>query len=135
MRTLVAVAGVAVVTALAGCTTSVKIDGVPEMCTRASSFTVVHAPSHLVVEPPCVIAPPGTTATPSRVTLMFKPPTIGKARTKPKGNESWLMGDNSQDPQVITITIDPNATTGGPGHPFILEVEGTGTLDPRIVVQ
>jgi hypothetical protein len=113
--------------------TTVKVDGTTDHCSKQDFFNVVHTPGHLVVTPDCVIA-----ARDSTVTLRFvNNVAAGKARTKPEsGGESWLNRDNSQgNPQVITIKIDHNAKLGPPGYLFILEVDDTGTLDPRIVVQ
>jgi hypothetical protein len=129
MRTLVAFAGLAVVTTFAACTTTVQvtIEGETYSCSRTDHFTVVHAPSELKASPHCVAAPVGST-----VTIRFVNHIDGKAQTMAKGNgPTWLNRDNKQgDPQQIAITLMDKGN-----YAFLLEVEGTGSLDPRIVVQ
>ncbi|HEY8519279.1 MAG TPA: hypothetical protein VIN61_04305 [Gammaproteobacteria bacterium] len=126
MRTVASVlAAASISAALAACGTVVERDGMRFRC-RDRTVNVINAPSRLQVKPD-----PVTVCRGYAVTWSFRNPVTSASVTGKRGAE-WL-GQKNERPESMSITVPDGIAPMQ--YEYLLEIEGLGTLDPRIVVQ
>lgn len=135
MRKIVSSAVFALVVMLTGCGTVKVLDGVEVRCSD-KNVTVVNAAGRLQVSKDVVEVCRGNS-----VVLKFRNSAARNTvhTRQPPGAPTpapWLNVDNT-DTEQLTIMVPPETTPArsGDGYKYTLQIDGLGTLDPRIVVQ
>jgi hypothetical protein len=121
-------------TALTACTTVKILDGMEVHCPRSPAGKITAKDGELSVNDNMIKICRGDSV---QFTFKDPAPAANAARTLPKNAANgWLMA--IYDGETITINVPGNimpTEPNGPGYGYIIEVDGIGRLDPRLVVQ
>ncbi|HEX6997676.1 MAG TPA: hypothetical protein VF322_06000 [Gammaproteobacteria bacterium] len=127
MRTAAFLAAASISAALAACGTVVERDGMRMRC-RDKTVNVINVPGRLQVKPD-----PVTVCRGYAVTWSFRNPVAGQAaRVTGKTGAEWL-GQTNERPESMSISVPDGIRPMQ--YEYLLEIDGLGALDPRIVVQ
>jgi hypothetical protein len=134
MKTTIAAMALSICAAALTACTSVKVlDGVEIRCARSPAGKITAKEGELWVNDNMIKVCRGDS-----VRWTFRPPmpAASAARILPKdAGDGWLMGTFNGTEIVINVPTTVRPTGEGTPYGYIIEVDGVGRLDPRLVVQ